>query len=38
LEYVPTKDQMADIFTKALAKDTFEDLWQKLGVIAPPSC
>ena len=26
LEYVQTKNQIADIFTKALAKDTFEDL------------
>jgi len=37
LEYVPTKDQVADIFTKALPKDTFEYLQEKLGVIAPPS-
>jgi len=37
LEYVPTKDQVADIFTKALPKDTFQYLQEKLGVIGPPS-
>jgi len=33
LEYVNTKDQIADIFTKPLPKDTFLYLRQKLGVI-----
>lgn len=27
LEYVPAKDQVADIFLKALPKDTWEYLW-----------
>lgn len=27
LEYVPIKDQVVDIFTKDLPKDTFEYLW-----------
>lgn len=36
LEYVPKKDQVVDILTKALPKDTFEYLRNKLGVIAPP--
>lgn len=35
LEYVPTKEHIVDIFTKTLVKDTFEDLLQKLWVIAP---
>ena len=34
LEYVSTKEQVADIFTKPLPKDTFEYLRQKLGVIS----
>jgi hypothetical protein len=33
LEYVPTKEQIADIFTKPLPRDTFEYLRQKMGVI-----
>lgn len=37
LEYVSTKDQIADSFTKALSKGTFEYLKKKLGVIAPCS-
>jgi len=36
LEYVPSKDQIADIFTKSLPKDSFEYLREKLGVISPP--
>ena len=32
LEYVNTKDHIADIFTKPLPKDTFVYLRQKLGV------
>jgi len=35
LEYVSRKDQIADIFTKPLPKDTFEYLREKLGVITP---
>lgn len=37
LEYVSSKEQIVDIFTKSLLKDTFEYLKEKLGVIAPPS-
>jgi hypothetical protein len=32
LEYVPTKEQIADMFTKPLPKDAFEYLRQRLGV------
>jgi len=35
LEYVSTKDQIVDIFTKPLPKDTFEYLREELGVITP---
>ena len=37
LEYVPTQEQIADIFTKCLSKDVFEYLRQILGVISLPS-
>lgn len=33
LEYVPSKQQVADIFTKPLPRDSFEYLRQKLGII-----
>lgn len=33
LEYVTIKEQIKDIFTKALLKDTFEHLRERLGVI-----
>ena len=33
LEYVQSKEQLADIFTKPLPKDTFEYLRKRLGVI-----
>eukprot|EP00253_Pinus_taeda_P028499 PITA_28499 len=33
LEYVPSKEQVADIFTKPLPRETFEYLKQKLGVL-----
>ena len=33
MEYVHTKEQIADIFTKALPKDAHEHLRGKLGVI-----
>jgi hypothetical protein len=36
LEYVATKEQIADIFTKPLPKDTFEYLRHKLVVIPNP--
>ena len=36
LEYVETKEQIVDIFTKPLPKGTFEYLRQKLGVISSP--
>ena len=32
LHYIPSKDQVVDIFTKTLAKSQFEYLRQKLGV------
>jgi hypothetical protein len=32
LHYIPSKDQIVDIFTKMLAQDQFEYLCQKLGV------
>ena len=34
LEYVETKEQIVDIFTKPLPRETFEYLKQKLGVIS----
>ena len=34
LEYIGTKEQIADIFTKPLPRETFEYLKQKLGVIS----
>ena len=37
LEYVPSKEQVADIFTKPLPRETFEYLRQKLGVVSVAS-
>ena len=34
LEYVPSKEQVADIFTKPLPREAFEHLRQKLGVFS----
>ena len=34
MEYIATKEQIVDIFTKPLSKETFEYLRQKLGVIS----
>jgi hypothetical protein len=34
VHYIPTTEQIADIFTKPLAKTSFEYLRQKLGVIS----
>ena len=36
LEHIGTKDQVADIFTKPIPRETFEYLRQKLGVITTP--
>ena len=33
LEYIDTKGQIADIFTKPLPKEAFEHIRQKMGVI-----
>ena len=37
LEYINTKEQIVDIFTKALLEDTFEYLRGMLGVMPLPS-
>ena len=34
LEYINTKEQIADIFTKPLPREAFEHLRQKIGVIS----
>jgi len=34
LEYIATKEQIVDIFTKPLPKETFEYFKQQLGVIS----
>ena len=34
LEYVPSKEQFVDIFTKPLPREAFEYLRQKLGVVS----
>jgi hypothetical protein len=36
VEYVGTKEQVADIFTKPLPWESFEYLLQRLGVISTP--
>eukprot|EP00253_Pinus_taeda_P026342 PITA_26342 len=38
LEYVPSKEQVADILTKPFPRETFEYLRQKLGVVDASSC
>eukprot|EP00253_Pinus_taeda_P015515 PITA_15515 len=38
LEYVPSKEQVVDILTKPLPRETFEYLRQKLGVVDSSSC
>eukprot|EP00253_Pinus_taeda_P034211 PITA_34211 len=38
LEYVPSKEHVADIFTKPLPRKTFEYLRHKLGVVDASSC
>ena len=37
MEYIGTKEQIADIFTKPLLGETFEYLRQGLGVIPTPN-
>jgi hypothetical protein len=36
VEYVGTKEQVADIFTKPLPRESFEYLRKRLGVISTP--
>jgi hypothetical protein len=36
VEYVGTKEQVADIFTKPIPWEAFEYLFQRLGVISTP--
>ena len=36
VEYVGTKEQVADIFTKPFPRESFEYLFQRLGVICTP--
>jgi hypothetical protein len=36
VEYVGTKEQVADIFTKLLPREAFEYFHQRLGVISTP--
>jgi hypothetical protein len=36
VEYVGTKEQVVDIFTKLLPRESFEYLRQRLGVISTP--
>jgi bifunctional DNase/RNase len=36
VEYVGTKEQVADIFTKSLPREAFEYLCQRPGVISTP--
>ena len=38
LEYVDTKEQVADIFTKPLPKEAFEHIRQNMGVIPLQNC
>jgi hypothetical protein len=37
LEHIRTKENIVDIFTKPLSKETFDYFWQKLGVIYSPN-
>ena len=37
LEYIPTQEQIADIFTKPLNNDIFEYLRKRLGVVSLPN-
>jgi len=35
LDYVPTKNMLADVFTKALPREAFEKFHAQLGVLPP---
>ena len=35
MQYCPTLEQLADLFTKSLAKERFKDLREKIGMISP---
>jgi len=38
IKYVPTAEQVADVFTKGLSRDRFELLCKKLGLTKIPGC
>jgi len=38
LDYMSTKNMLADIFTKALPRETFEKFCAQLGILSPECC